>query len=151
MALITLTSSHDNCLPAVAALNTAITDKSEKTAFEIGQRSEVDFYTWLDSHPDQKGAFHRFMEAQFASLPTWLDVVDFATLAPEQKDGRVAFVDVGGGVGQQCKLLKDKVPDAQEIVLQDKKQVLDIADVAFTKLEYDYLTEQPVKGKLLSL
>lgn len=135
----------------MAALNTAISDKSEKTAFEIGQHSEVDFYTWLDSHPDQKGAFHRFMEAQFASLPTWLDVVDFATLAPEQKDGRVAFVDVGGGVGQQCKLLKDKVPNALEIVLQDKKQVLDIADATFTKMEYDYLTEQPVKGEFLCL
>lgn len=91
------------------------------------------------------------MEAQFASLPTWLDVVDFAALAPESKEGRVAFVDIGGGVGQQCKLLKEKVPDAQEIVLQDKKQVLDMSDVSFTKMEYDYLTEQPVKGELPSL
>ncbi|OBT84167.1 hypothetical protein VE02_07529 [Pseudogymnoascus sp. 03VT05] len=37
----------------------------------------VDFYNYLESHPVQGAAFHRFIEAQFASLPTWLDVLPF--------------------------------------------------------------------------
>ncbi|POR34771.1 Uncharacterized protein TPAR_05041 [Tolypocladium paradoxum] len=28
----------------------------------------------METHPLQRGSFHRFMEAQFACPPTWLDV-----------------------------------------------------------------------------
>lgn len=43
----------------------------------------------------QQGAFHRFMDAQFSSLPTWLDVVPFAAeLARDSKPEDVIFVDV---------------------------------------------------------
>lgn len=49
----------------------------------------------MDSHPVQKEAFHRFMDAQFANLPTWLDVVDFgAEMAIGAGEEDVVFVDV---------------------------------------------------------
>ncbi|OAA64103.1 O-methyltransferase, family 2 [Akanthomyces lecanii RCEF 1005] len=147
-----ITHFHDNCLPAFGALNTVLSNTTQKlNAFKVGQHSSVDFYTWLETHPVQQGAFHRFMEAQFASLPTWLDAVDFGSemsagsFSPEQ----VAFVDVGGGNGQQIAALKAKIPDLQgRLVLQDRPVVLEKAlEVeGMEKMSYDYLTEQPVKN-----
>lgn len=49
----------------------------------------------METRPEQQGAFHRFMDAQFSSLPTWLDVVPFSTeMAGDSKPGDVVFVDV---------------------------------------------------------
>lgn len=113
----------------------------------------MDFYTWLETHPVQQGAFHRFMEAQFASLPTWLDAVDFP--AEMGKDltsdtEQVAFVDVGGGNGQQVAALKTKFPELKgRTILQERPEVLETAlEVAgMEKMSYDFFTEQQVKGK----
>lgn len=121
-------------------------------AFKVGQRSEQDFYTWIETHPVQQGAFHRFMEAQFASLPTWLDVVDFeADMGKGLTDSDCAFVDVGGGNGQQCEALRKKLPQLKgRVVLQDRPEVLEkaLSVDGMDKMSYDYLTEQPVKGTL---
>lgn len=90
------------------------------------------------------------MEAQFASLPTWLDAVDFeAEMGKGLTSDSVAFVDVGGGNGQQCDSLKKKFPElAGRFVLQDRPEVLEkaLAVDGMEKMSYDYLTEQPVKG-----
>lgn len=91
------------------------------------------------------------MEAQFASLPTWLDAVDFGSemSAGLSSPKQVAFVDVGGGNGQQIAALKAKLPDLQgRLVLQDRLVVLEKAlEVeGMEKMSYDYLTEQPVKS-----
>lgn len=95
------------------------------------------------------------MEAQFASLPTWLDVVDFKTeMGKDLASSDVAFVDVGGGNGQQCASLRQKFPDLQgRIVLQDRPDVLKIALPVdnMEKMDYDYLTEQPVKSELFNV
>lgn len=91
-------SSHDSVMPAFAALNEVLSRrKDEPSAFEIGQHGDVDFYTWLETHPVQFGAFHRFMEAQFSSLPSWLDAVPFDTdYAQSINPETLIFVDVGG-------------------------------------------------------
>jgi len=94
--------SHDNCLPAFQALNYYLSHTDTRTPFEIGHNSPVDFYTWLEAHPIQGGAFHRFMEVQFSMLPSWLSVVDFAAEhAHDAIPETPLFVDVGGGNGQQ--------------------------------------------------
>lgn len=141
--------SHDNCLPAFNALNYSLAHPTDsRTSFEID--SPVDFYTYLESHPVQGSAFHRFMTAQFASLPTWLDVLPFdseyaASATPET----LIFVDVGGGNGQQCVALQKKYPDLRgRIVLQDRPPILEkaITPDSIERMPYDYLVEQPVKG-----
>lgn len=49
----------------------------------------------METHPVQQSAFHGFMDAQFSSLPTWLDVVPFATeLASNSEPDKVIFIDV---------------------------------------------------------
>ncbi|KFY63365.1 hypothetical protein V496_03994 [Pseudogymnoascus sp. VKM F-4515 (FW-2607)] len=90
------------------------------------------------------------MTAQFASLPTWLDVLPFdseyaASATPET----LIFVDVGGGNGQQCVALQKKYPDLRgRIVLQDRPPILEkaITPDSVERMPYDYLVEQPVKS-----
>lgn len=123
-----------------------------KTAFKVGQHSNEDFYTWMETHPIQQGAFHRFMEAQFAMLPTWLDVISFqAEVADGSAKDDILFVDVGGGNGSQCAALKKAFPElAGRIILQDRPAVLEKAlDVeGMERMAHDFLTEQPVKSEL---
>lgn len=119
-------------------------------AFKLGHKTSEDFYTWLDTHPVQKHAFHNFMKEQFTSLPTWLDVVSFGTeFARDIRPDDVVFVDVGGGNGAQCAALKKNMPNLKgQVILQDQSYVLETAlEVGdLEKMPYDFFKEQPVKG-----
>ncbi len=144
--------SHDNCAPAFLALNEVLSNpQKEKTAFKVGQHSDQDFYTWMETHPVQQGAFHRFMEAQFAMLPTWLEAVSFDTeVAQGANPEDVIFVDVGGGNGSQCAALKKAFPDLQgRIILQDRPAVLEKAlkVEGMESMAHDFHTEQPIHSK----
>lgn len=119
----------------------------------LGQNTREPFYKWMDTHPVQRDGFHRFMDAQFSTLPTWLDVVDFQTeMAKGSGDDDVVFVDVGGGNGSQIAALKKSWPDIKgRMILQDQAYVLERAMEVegMDKITYDVLTEQPVKGKII--
>ncbi|CAN8101585.1 unnamed protein product [Discula destructiva] len=146
-----VTHFHDNCLPGFAALHRALSEGDGKqNAFKLGQHTAEPFYTWMDTHPVQRDAFHRFMDAQFSDLPTWLDVVDFATeMAYGAGEDEVVFVDVGGGNGSQLAALKRACPDVKgRMVLQDQAYVLERAMEVegMEKMAYDFLNEQFVKG-----
>ncbi|KAK8135203.1 hypothetical protein PG984_007215 [Apiospora sp. TS-2023a] len=153
-----VTHFHDNCLPGFAAFHRVLKEPGNSwadslTAFKLGQHTDEDFYTWLETHPANQAAFHRFMEAQFASLPTWLDVFDVkAELgccgAGARPAAEVMFVDVGGGNGSQCAGLRKAWPDMRgKMILQDKPQVLEkaLGVEGMEKMGHDFLTEQPVK------
>lgn len=147
-----VTHFHDNCLPGFTALHRALTEGDGRSnAFKLGQNSSEDFYTWMDTHPVQQRAFHNFMKEQFASLPTWLDVVSFATeFAQDSQPDDVVFVDVGGGNGSQCAALRRSLPELRgRVVLQDHSYVLEKAlEVkGMEKMPHDFFTEQPVKGR----
>lgn len=118
-------------------------------ALQAGHGTDDDFYTWLESRPTQQGAFHRFMGAQFASLLSWLDV-DFASdMGQGLADSDMASVDVGGGNGQQCAKLREKLPGLRgRVLLQDRPEVVAKALPVdgMETMGYDFLTEQPVEG-----
>ncbi|KAF9883253.1 hypothetical protein FE257_003809 [Aspergillus nanangensis] len=145
-----VTHFHDSCQPALLALNSFLTQPGKAhTAFELGQNSPEGFYQWMETHPVQQNAFHQFMKLQFASLPTWLDVVDFQRdFAQGLEPNTPLFVDVGGGNGQQCASLLEKYPQlGGRIVLQDLKSIVAtaITDDRVERMEHDFFTEQPVK------
>jgi len=84
------------------------------------------------------------------SKKTWLDVFDFAGYVKGSSAESLIFVDVGGGMGQQCALLKKIHPQVPgRIVLQDQPFVLPhaIPVEGVEKEEYDFWSEQPLKGK----
>ena len=86
-----------------------------------------------------------------SSLPAWLSAVDFETeFAADVEDGEVVFVDVGGGIGHQCQLLREAYPGMPgRLVLQDKPYVVERAlnVPGMEGMAYNYFEEQPVKGK----
>lgn len=148
-------SSCDCFLPSTYSLNSFLKrPRSGRTAFQEGHKTDDDLYTWLASRPMHQKSFHRFMEFQFASLPTWLDGIDFEReLGKDLGENGVAFVDVGGGAGQQCALFKQKLPQVRgRIILQDRPDTLGEGTLDVEGMEqccYDYFTQQPIKGPLL--
>lgn len=90
------------------------------------------------------------MEAQFATLPTWLSVVDFENeFGKATEDETPVLVDVGGGKGQQILGLQAKSPSLKGRYIQETPAVLAKApeeinkSTAITKIAYDFLTPNP--------
>lgn len=136
----------------MAALNGVLRDSNRsQTAFDVGHGTTEGFYKWVESRPALHGAFHRFMDAQFSDLPSWLSVVNpesefFHNLGSRE----IAFVDVGGGNGQQAAALLKSCPKVTgRIIVQDRPDVLAKSPVTdgIEKMAYNYLFEQPVKGE----
>ena len=150
--------SHDYILPAVAALNDFISrapSSPETTPFQLGHHTNRGFYEALNDQPsDKKAAFHRFMDTQYSFAPIFLDVVDFDSEFCVATDPEtVIFVDVGGGNGHMCDKLWKKYPGLEgRIILQDQPQVLASANAGDTieRLPYNFMTEQPIRGLVIS-
>jgi hypothetical protein len=124
-----------------------------RTAFQMGYDTDEDYYEYIgrEDKKTEREAFHRFMKTNASGLPLWLSVVDFeAEFGAGLTDEDVAFVDIGGGNGQQCEALKGMHPSLPgRVILQDRPEALRTAlDVpGMEKMVYDYRTDQPVKGK----
>ena len=92
------------------------------------------------------------MTAARAGEKNWLDDFAFeAEVAHNVQLEEVLFVDVGGGIGTQCRNLKTKLPHLPgRVVLQDLapaiKQALPVEGMEAEV--HDFYTEQPVKGSL---
>lgn len=105
-------------MPSYLALPSCLKRKGYKTPTEKtdtpfaqghGAPPEQSFFSWLQSHPYNATEFHIFMSAHRTGVRTWLDKADLiATIAiahDESGDENAAvFVDVGGGLGQQCEV-----------------------------------------------
>lgn len=89
----------------------------EDTPFGIGNREgseEPTFYEWLAKRPQNARDFNVYMEYHRTGVRTWLDrpeiiseIKDALEKITEGKKGEeksVAFVDIGGGIGHQCKV-----------------------------------------------
>ncbi|KAI0599114.1 S-adenosyl-L-methionine-dependent methyltransferase [Biscogniauxia sp. FL1348] len=155
---------HDNVLPAYAALPAFLRRHAyrvprDDTAFALGHGQEgTAFFDWLRARPDNARYFHGFMGAHRTAARTWLeraDVVERVVRAYEVMEkigaerGRAVFVDVGGGVGQQCNALKKRCPDLKgRIVLEDLEEVVAEAELeeGVDKVGVSFFDEQPVKG-----
>lgn len=81
---------------------------------------------------------------------TWLDMTDFEALVKGTDAKTPVFVDVGGGNGSQCALLKRKLPNLPgRVILQDMPVVTQNAlpTPGVEIMDHNFWNEQPVKGK----
>ena len=89
--------------------------------------------------------------AQHAREKTWLDVLDFDKLIGKNCTAETPiFVDIGGGKGHQCALLKHKYPGSLgRIILQDSEPVIERAlqTAGVERVAADFFEAQPVQGK----
>ena len=91
------------------------------------------------------------MSASREGQKTWLDVVPFEKeFCQDLKPDTPLFVDVGGGIGQQCLALKTRFPNLPgRIILQEMPQTLpQVLPVdGMEKMAHDFWTLEPVQGK----
>ena len=119
------------------------------TPFQKAFHTDLPRFTWFKSHPELSANFGTWMTAQHDRKMNWLDVIDFREFAQGSTATATVFVDVGGGVGHQCALLKSRHPDlVGRVVLQDSETVIQHALPTETveKMAFDFWQEQPIIG-----
>lgn len=93
--------------------------------------------------------FNLWMTVQRENQKTWLDVFPLEGLSRDPHLEAPLFVDIGGGLGQQCAALKRKIPTiTRRIVLQDLPTTIAHAVTVegIEHMEHDFWNPQPVKG-----
>ncbi|KAI1370511.1 S-adenosyl-L-methionine-dependent methyltransferase [Hypoxylon crocopeplum] len=160
----------DNCFVAMVTLPAFLrrhaynppTTKDD-TAFAQGNHvspEEKTFFDWLKTRPDNARDFNVFMGSHRTGVRTWLDrtevineITDAFKKVTTGKEGGeetgVSFVDIGGGIGHQCKTFKKRVPYLKgKIILEDLEEVVANAELedGIEKVPVDFLQSQPVKG-----
>lgn len=120
--------------------------------FQVAHNTDKLAYVWAMEQPKLMADFNLWMTEQHQGQKTWLDVFDLAGHLEGSSSDTLIFVDIGGGLGQQCALLKEKHPQLPgRVVLQDQPFVLPhaIPTDGVEKLSFDFWTEQPLKGEVL--
>ncbi|KAH9900476.1 S-adenosyl-L-methionine-dependent methyltransferase [Xylariomycetidae sp. FL2044] len=123
------------------------------SAFQRAHRTDQPAYAWAAGQPRLMADFNLWMAEQHRDPRTWLDEFDPAAHADgASTPDTLLLVDVGGGLGQQCALLKQRhggIPG--RVVLQDQPFVLERATpIEGVEMQsYDFWTEQPLKGALI--
>lgn len=103
----------------------------------------------MKTRPDLSENFGRWMTAQHDRHKTWVDVIDVGDLFNGTTAETPVFVDIGGGVGHQCALLRKKLPDLTgRVILQDSENVIQHAlpTPGFEKMGFNFWDKQPIKG-----
>ena len=128
-----------------------ITD-GRSTIFQKAFKTEMPAYEWLAAHPDRFASLQRFMTVQrfgdWTSISTLRDELEEWSRQSET----VAFVDIGGGAGQQCVRLKERLPSLHgRIVLQDLPEVITRLPTVdgVDSMGHDFFQPQKVKGGFL--
>jgi demethylsterigmatocystin 6-O-methyltransferase len=117
--------------------------------FQKGMNTDLSKFEWQASQPELREAFGRWMAAQHTRQMTWLSVLDFTDYTRSSTPQTPVFVDVGGGIGHQCALLREHIPRlVGRVILQDSALVLENAlpISGLEKMPHDFWKEQPVKG-----
>ena len=124
--------------------------------FQYAHKTSSPFFMWLAENPELATCFNNYMSGYRAGKPSWVDPGFYPVqerLIQGMKSGsnEVLLVDVGGGLGHDLELLKQKYPQFPgRLILQDKQDVIDQIPgmkAAFEKTVHDFFTPQPVHGK----
>ena len=95
-------------------------------------------------------AFGTYMRTFSLGRMEWTDLYPIKERLIEGFDdshGNVMMVDVGGGFGQQAKLLKDAFPSLAGRVVVQNLPLLSQTIPGIEFVEHDFWTEQPIKGQ----
>ena len=118
--------------------------------FQLAYKTSKSAFEYFPELPiASQDAFNRYMSMRTINLSSWLSVFSFADETADCGPNDVVFVDVGGGIGHQCKELKEKYPDMNgRVVLQDLEHAvsgrLEHPDVEGAV--HDFFNPQPIKG-----
>lgn len=128
------------------------------TAYQVAHSTNLHFFEHLRANPPHGQNFNDHMHGYLLGRPAWMDEGFYPTkqrlvdgFDRENKDA-VMLVDVAGGFGHYTDQFRSKLPDAPgRLILQDLPGVLGQIQglhPRIERMEYDFYTEQPVKGEL---
>lgn len=131
-----------------------------KTPFQLANNTDQPAIEWThENRPDIIADFGIWMMA-LRGQTKWLDVLDFEALVKgDGSDDAVIdaetplFVDVGGGIGSQCAIFKERLPNLPgRVILQDLPVVLQhaLTTEGVEILAHNFWCEQPIKGMITS-
>ncbi len=121
--------------------------------YAVGEHGRSSTFQLMEKDPVKMQEFQSNLGAS-AHLHPWVGFYDFSKLAT-QEEGRIVFVDVGGGHGHAISSILQAHPDIKpgQCVLQDSEAVIDFAqkgnkDLPFEveKQVHDFFSPNPVKG-----
>ena len=124
--------------------------------WHVGRNTEESPFQWLKTHSEHCDYFLAWMAAQRDGKSSFLDVFDFENEVGFGSDDKApVFVDVGGAMGHQCVLFKQRFPElASRIVLQEQDYVIEQVKAnpvsGFEDIEaqaYSFWSPQYLKGK----
>ncbi|KAL2863975.1 S-adenosyl-L-methionine-dependent methyltransferase [Aspergillus lucknowensis] len=128
------------------------------TPFQLAKNTQLSYFAWLDENASLAKDFQQWMTAKLEASPNWVDWFDvegvildgLRTVQPDDADGNVLLVDVGGGDGHYVHAFNRKFPNVGgRRIVQDLPHVVsNIADVPESTelMAYDFFEPQPVKG-----
>lgn len=124
--MLIVANRHDNVMPAWHALPSWLKRHGYKsptistdTSFSQGHRIPADktFFQFLKENPWNANEFNLFMKVHRSWRETWLDRPEVRNIFPQGPSNQrhyyeennieryqYVFVDVGGGIGQQCRV-----------------------------------------------
>lgn len=136
---------------------------STQTAFQEAHKTDLAPFAWAATRPKYMHDFAQWMAAQREEHELW-----FKAFMPEEiiydgtnaevnghdsvaEEDRVLFVDIGGGLGHQCRALRSflpwTLPTGNKILYQDLPTVIALADGSIDGVEamvHDIFKPQPV-------
>jgi hypothetical protein len=154
-------------LPTFLAAHDWLKDRGYKiptgkndTAYQIAHNTKLHWFEHIQSTPPHGKNFNDHMAGYLLGRPSWNDE-RFYPVKKRLLEGfdldnndAVLLVDLGGGIGHYTEQFRFNFPDAPgRLILQDLPAVLDHAQglhARIERMEYDFFTEQPVKGKFLN-
>ncbi|RYP37879.1 hypothetical protein DL767_002751 [Monosporascus sp. MG133] len=124
-------------------------------AFNMGHRTDAHPFAWVQDRPEMMGLFLPWMNIQREGRPAFFDVFDVRKeLAQGATSSTPLFVDVGGAMGSQCIVFRQRYPDLPgRVILQDLQHVVDMVKAnplpGFDNIEaeaHDMFKPESVKG-----
>ena len=120
-----------------------------RTVFQFTRNTDLSFWDYLHTRAADTSHFDNFMRAQRMSTDNCFSVLNLEAQSKGWPADRPVFVDVGGGMGQQCTAVREKFPHlAGRIILEDLPAVVSQAKVpaGVEVLPHDFWHPQPIKG-----
>lgn len=122
---------------------------------ETGPYAEVfncTYWQRINTTPKLKNDLDTYMSAHKKGGSSLVDLLPYSELVAGYNSAfPVLLVDIGGGVGHQCKELRSRYPSLPgDIVVQDLQCVQDVGLAGVRGMAYNFFDPQPIRGKILA-
>lgn len=121
------------------------------TAFQDAWKTRLHAFAWFADNADHLAHFNKYLALRRQPERSWLSVYPVAKQVEDWAPGNsssVLLVDVGGGIGHECRRFRERYPGVPgRVILQDLPH--SIAEALCTpgveNMEHDFFQPQPIK------